>query len=121
MSSQRARFSLMMFLQYGTWGSWTVVGAAYYQGLEFSDSMMGWLFGALWLACIVSPFFAGQIVDRYLPTQNFLAAAHLLGSGLLFSMAGEPDFTSMMVLMSLYCLLYAPTLPPRIAGDRCIT
>ena len=106
----KARLSGMMFLEYAVWGAWTTVGAVYFQQLGFGDTMISWLFAALWLACIVAPFVGGQIADRYFPTQNFLAMAHLLGAILLFLMARERSFGSMMTWMVLYCLLYAPTL-----------
>ncbi len=108
--SLRSRLSAMMFLEYAVWGAWTTVGAAYFQSLGFSDTMISWLFAALWLACIVSPFIGGQIVDRYLPTQYFLAGAHLVGAVLLLMMARERSFGTMMIWMAVYCLFYAPTL-----------
>ncbi len=108
--SARFRFSAMMFLQYAIWGAWSVVAAAYFQQLGFSDIMTGWLFAALWLANIVAPFIGGQIADRYFPTQIFLGTVHLAGAVFLYLMAQERDFAAMMVYMALYCLLYAPTL-----------
>ncbi len=108
--SLRLRFSAMMFLQYAVWGAWSVVAAAYFQRLGFSDTMISWLFAALWLACIVAPFIGGQIADRYFPTQYFLAAMHLAGGAFLLLMAIERDFKPMMAYMAVYCLLYAPTL-----------
>ena len=108
--SLRSRLSAMMFLEYAVWGAWTTVGAAYFQSLGFSDTRISWLFAALWLACILSPFIGGQIADRYLPTQYFLAAAHLIGAVLLFLMGGERSFGAMMTWMAVYCLFYAPTL-----------
>ncbi len=108
--SLRSRLSAMMFLEYAVWGAWATVGAAYFQSLGFSDTMISWLFAALWLGCIVSPFIGGQIADRYFPTQYFLAGAHLLGAVLLFLMGGARSFGIMMTWMVLYCLFYAPTL-----------
>jgi nucleoside transporter len=111
MKALRTRLSIMMFLQYVVSGGWCVVGAAYFQELGFTDTMTGWLYSALWLACIVAPFIGGQIVDRYFPTQLFLAIAHLAGGFLLFSMARARDFAPMMTSMAVYTLLYAPTIP----------
>ena len=108
--SLRVRLSIMMFLQYAVWGSWAVVGSAYFQKVGFSDSMTGWLYAALWLACIVAPFFGGQIADRYFPTQHFLAVVHILGGVFLLLMARERDFAPMITYMAIYTLLYAPTL-----------
>lgn len=112
----RVRLSLMMFLQYAVWGAWAPVLFPYLAGkpeeggLGFSGYQAGWVFGAFWLACIVAPFIAGQIVDRWFPTQWFLAVVHLVGGFLLFAAAGTRGFAPLIVVMIFYSLLYAPTL-----------
>lgn len=107
----RVKLSLMMFLQYFVWGGWTVVLYPYLTGtLGFSDSQAGWVFSVLWLACIVSPFIGGQLADRYVPTQLFLAVSHIIGGVMLILAAQQREFTGMILFMSLYSLLYAPTL-----------
>lgn len=107
----RIRLSVMMFLQYLVWGAWATVGNTFFEAQGFSPGQIGWLFGALYLACIVSPFIGGQIVDRYFATQYFLGVAHLLGGVFLLLIARETDFTKTMTYMMIYSLLYAPTLP----------
>jgi nucleoside transporter len=108
--SLRIRLSLMMFLQYAIWGAWAPVLWPQLKALGFSDPQAAWVFGALWLACIVAPFIGGQIVDRWFPTQWFLAAVHLVGGVLLILNAREKEFGPFMTLMTIYSLLYAPTL-----------
>lgn len=106
----RTRLSIMMFLQYAIWGGWCVVGSVYFQELHFTDTQTGWLYSALWLACIVAPFIGGQIADRYFPTQLFLGVVHLIGGVFLLLMARERSFAPMMTYMGVYTVLYAPTL-----------
>jgi nucleoside transporter len=107
----RIRLGLMMFLQYFVWGGWAVVIYPYLtKTLGFSDAQAGWVFSVLWLACIVSPFIGGQLADRYIPTQWFLAASHLLGGVMLLMAAQQRTFTGMITFMTLFSLLYAPTL-----------
>ena len=108
--SLRIRLSAMMFLQYAIWGAWAPVLWPQLKAMGFSDPQAGWVFGALWLACIVAPFIGGQIVDRWFPTQWFLAVVHLAGGVLLILNAREKEFGPFMTLMSIYTLLYAPTL-----------
>jgi len=109
--SLRIRLSLMMFLQYAIWGAWAPVLYTYLRGpMGFTEDQSSWIFGALWLASIVAPFIAGQIVDRWFPTQYFLAVAQLAGGILLFVTVKQKAFPGMMLFMSLYCLVYAPTL-----------
>lgn len=101
----------MMFLQYAVWGAWTVVLYPYVTNkLGFTPGQASWAFGALWLACILAPFTGGQIADRWMPSQIFLAICHFGGCALMFVMAKATEFPSFMLIMGAYSLLYAPTL-----------
>lgn len=109
------RLSVMMFLQYAIWGAWApflwpFLTADAPNGLGMTDPQAGFIFGLLWLACILAPFTGGQIADRWMPTQWFLAVAHLASGALLILASRAQDFTTMAVLMGFYSLLYAPTL-----------
>ena len=113
--SIRWRLSLMMFLQYAIWGAWAPVLWPYLttkqpDGLGMSDPQAGFIFGLLWLACILAPFTGGQIADRWVPTQKFLGVVHLLGGVIVIRASQEQGFAGMCALMGLYALLYAPTL-----------
>lgn len=105
------QLSLMMFLQFAIWGAWAPVLAAYLIGsLKMSGKQTGWIYATLWLACIASPFIGGQIADRYVATEWFLAAVHIVGGVLLLVAARQRAFWGLFILMALYSLLYAPTL-----------
>lgn len=114
--SLRIRLSLMMFLEFAIWGAWAPVLWPYLTapmgngGLGFDAGQASWIFSALWLACMVAPFIGGQIVDRWFPTQWFLAGVHFFGGILLLMMATYKSFSLMMPAMLIYSLLYAPTL-----------
>jgi nucleoside transporter len=111
MSGIRTRLSIMMFLQYAVWGAWTTaLGAHLLHTLEFTGKQTGAIYGCLWLACIIAPFIGGQLADRFMPTQIFLAIAHLLGAVLLVVTAFQTRFQGMWIWMFLYSLCYAPTL-----------
>ncbi len=74
------QLSLMMFLQFAVWGAWSPVLASRLLGpLQMSGKQTGWIDGTIYLGCIISPLIAGQIADRWMATQYFLAAAHLAG------------------------------------------
>lgn len=101
----------MMFLQFAVWGAWSPVLAARLLGpLKMSGKQTGWIYGTVYLGCIISPLIAGQMVDRWIATQWFLAGAHLIGGVLLLVAAGRKTFRSLMVVMGLYSLAFAPTL-----------
>lgn len=114
MSGVRWRLGAMMFLQYAIWGSWAPFLWPYLTdpaaGLGLSDPQAAFIFGLLWLACILAPFTGGQIADRYVPTQIFLGVAHLAGGILLLLASRAQEFGPMATLVGLYSLLYAPTL-----------
>src|SRR5215831_9601000 len=116
MSAVRFRLAAMMFLEYAVWGAWAPVLWPFLTGpLGLTQTEAGWIFSALWLACIVAPIAGGQIADRWVPTQRVLAALHLAGGVVLLVLAfsrarGEDAFAPWMIGMSVYSLAYAPTL-----------
>lgn len=115
-SGVRIKLSLMMFLEYAIWGAWAPFLWPYLTapktggGLGMTDPQAAFIFGLLWLACILAPFTGGQIADRWMPTQRFLGIVHLLGGVVLVFAARVQDFTPMAIAMGIYSLLYAPTL-----------
>lgn len=109
--SVKLRLGIMMFLQYAIWGAWAPVLSEYLErSLGFSGPHVGAIYALLPLATIIAPFLGGQIADRYFSSEKFIAVLQLLGGGLLIYISRLEDYNSMMWLMFLYCLLYAPTL-----------
>jgi nucleoside transporter len=105
------QLSLMMFLQFAVWGAWSPVLAARLLGpLKFSGKQTGWIYGTVFLGCIISPLIAGQLVDRWIATQWFLSGAHLTGGVLLLIAARRKTFWPLFAVMGLYGLAFAPTL-----------
>ncbi|HUW18760.1 MAG TPA: MFS transporter [Sedimentisphaerales bacterium] len=105
------RLSIMMFLEFAVWGAWAPVLASHLVGpLRMTGKQTGWIYATLWLGCIISPFIGGQIADRWVATQWFLAAVHLAGGIVLLLAARQTRFSGLFGLMGLYSLLYAPTL-----------
>ena len=105
------RLSLMMFLQYAIWGAWAPALAGYLEvQLGFSGWGLGLIYAAFPLANLVAPFTGGQVADRWLPTQVALSIFHLLGAGFLLWMAYTETLSAMLIMMLLYCLVFAPTL-----------
>ena len=108
--SDRIRLSFMMFLNYVIWGSWYVTIGTYLTAtLKFSGTETGAIFGTTALASMISPFFVGLIADRFFASERVLAALHLVGAVLLFSVTRFTDFGSVYAIMLAYCLCYFPT------------
>ena len=106
------QLSLMMFLQFAIWGAWSPVLAARLLGpLKMSGKQTGWIYGTLFLGCIVAPLIAGQVADRWVATEHFLAGAHLVGGVLLLIAATKRTFGGLFAVMGLYALCYASSLP----------
>ncbi len=106
------KLSVMMFMEYAIWGAWSPVLAARLLGpLKMSGKQTGWIYATLPLACIISPLIAGQLADQYINTERLLLIAHLIGGMLLFAAARKNTFNSLFIVMLLYSLCYAATLP----------
>jgi nucleoside transporter len=104
--------SVMMFLQYAAWGSWAPVLAGRLMGpLKMSGKQTGWIYGTLFLASIVMPLLAGQIVDRWVATQWYLAGAHLAAGLLMLLASRQRRFVPMMFVMGAYSLAFSATIP----------
>ncbi|MCX7014906.1 MAG: MFS transporter [Candidatus Sumerlaeota bacterium] len=105
------RLRIMMFLQYAVWGAWTPIFAADLSStLGLSGHQVALVYSLLWAACIIAPFVGGQIADRWVPTQWFLALAHLIGGLAFLWMAQRPAYPSILIGMGVWALFYAPTL-----------
>lgn len=105
------RLAVMMLLEYAVLGSWSPVLAVYLQKeLGFSGAKTGSIYSLLWLGCILSPFLGGQIADRWLPTQWFLAVLHFLGAACLWKASQAVSFADLWLWMFLFALMFAPTL-----------
>jgi nucleoside transporter len=109
----RLNLSLMMFLEFAVWGSWSVVFYPYLKGKGFSDEQAGALIGNLALGAIFASLFAGYIADRFFASERMMAVLHLMGAGLLYWMAQVQDPSEYWLLFGVslaYSLLYNPTL-----------
>ncbi|MBM4034307.1 MAG: hypothetical protein FJ291_21390 [Planctomycetes bacterium] len=105
------RLSAMTFLQFAIWGAWSPVLAARLFGpLKMTGKQVGWVYGTMYLGCIVSPLACGVLTDRWVATQWFLVAAHALGGLLLLIAARRTTFCGLFVTMLLYALTYGPTI-----------
>ncbi len=109
--SVRFRLGIMMFLQYAIWGAWAPVLSDYLlNDLGFSGAQMGIIYSLLPLATIIAPFIGGQIADRYFPSEKVIAFSQLIGGVFLVYISSVTDYSTMIWLMLIYCLIYAPTL-----------
>ena len=107
----KIRLGVMMFLQYAIWGAWAPVLSEYLTNeLGFSGIQSGMIYSLLPLATIIAPFIGGQIADRYFSSEKFVALLQLSGGVLLILISFVSNYSTMLWMMLIYCVLYAPTL-----------
>lgn len=110
-STPRIPLAVMMFLEYAVWGAWTpILSETIGTRLHATGQQVGLIYMMLWIACIITPFIGGQLVDRYMPSQVFLGIAHLIGAGAAWMMAYQTDIHGLALWMGIWSLVFAPTL-----------
>jgi len=106
-----ARLSLMMFLQYFVQGCYLPIAALYVdQTLGFTAGQVGIFVAALAVGPILAPFVIGQIVDRAFSTERVMAVCHLMGGGLMIALFYATSVWPVIVLGTVYSVLYVPTM-----------
>ena len=81
------RLATMMVVLYAIQGAWWPLLAVHLNDLGLSGPQRGWIFATLALASIAMPLGAGNLVDRSMATQRYLALACALATGFLIIMA----------------------------------
>lgn len=106
------RLSLMMFMQFFIWGSWSVT-----LGLVMTRHNMPLLIGDAFsagpIASILSPFVLGMLVDRFFPSQKVMAVMNLAGAAILWFVPQALIAENGALLIALlfgYTLCFMPTL-----------
>jgi len=105
------KLSVMMFLQYAIWGAWLPLLWPFLQNVRgLEPPQIGDMFAVGAVGAIIAPFIAGQIADRYFPTEKFLAISHILGGILVWQLANIETYWGFLVFSLLYSIIYSPTL-----------
>lgn len=110
MAKLRALLAGMMFGQYAVWGAWMPILAATLINRRLDPVSVGSVYAGMWLGCAVSPFLGGQLVDRRVPAQIFLAVTHLGAALVAAFLAFQSSATVMIYGMFAWSLLFAPGL-----------
>jgi nucleoside transporter len=106
-----ARLSVMMFLEYVTWGSWLPLLALYLSDvLHFTGNQIGWIFATQAVASILALFVGGQAADRLMSTEKLLALLHAIAGTAMFLLATQSSFWPFFMIMLVYQLAFIPTL-----------
>jgi nucleoside transporter len=109
-SSHRWKLFVMMVLQFFIWGAWLPLIFGYLPSLGFSPGEQSWILNAFPLAAIVGMFFSNQFADRNFAAEKFLAFSHCVGGAAMLGLGFTTSFWPFLILMSVHCLLYVPTI-----------
>lgn len=101
----------MMALVYAVQGSFWPLLAVHLKDLGIEGRQRGWIFATMALGSLAMPLGVGQLVDRFLPAERYLALAAALGSALLLVLAtgltARPEV--LFALFLVYWLITAPS------------
>jgi MFS family permease len=86
-TNKRWRLALLMALVYAVQGAFWPLLAVHLGDLGISGRGRGWIFATLAIGSLAAPLWAGQLADRLIATQWYLAAVYALGTGLLVILA----------------------------------
>ncbi|MEM6800434.1 MAG: nucleoside permease [Bacteroidota bacterium] len=107
----RLQFSAMMFFNYVVWGTWYVTVFRYVTNtLEFTGTQGGLIFGTASIAAMISPFFVGMFVDRFVSSEKMLGILHIIGAILMYFISETTEYVPFFVLMLLYTITFMPTI-----------
>lgn len=79
----RRRLALMMGLVYSVQGAFWPILAIHLADLGMSERGRSWVFGTMAVGSFAMPLGVGQLVDRFIPAQFYLAGAYALGCVIL--------------------------------------
>jgi len=115
----RWRLSAMWALQWGITGAILTYLPLYFTEQGLSSTDLGTLMAVSAVGLWIAPFVVGQICDRWLATEKYLAIAHFVGGVTLLlipfvtelhTQTGQ-HFGALMALIGLYAAAYLPTIP----------
>ena len=115
----RWRLSVMWALQWGITGAILTYLPLYFTEHNVSSQQIGQLMAMSAIGLLVAPIVVGQICDRWLSSNKYLAMAHLVGGLTLLCvpMAAEiyretqRNFGVLLLLITIYAIAYFPTIP----------
>lgn len=101
----------MFALQFGALGAWLPVFSLHLQkGLGFSGVQIGTVLGVSSAAALFSPFLGAMVTDRLLSARKFLAVCQGLSGVMLIWCAFTGDFFQVLISMTMYQLMFTPSL-----------
>lgn len=115
----RWRLSVMWALEWGITGAILTYLPLYFSEHKLDSVQIGQLMAVSAIGLLVAPLVVGQLCDRWLSSNKYMAMAHLVGGLTLLSvpLAAEiyretqGNFGTLLLLVMVYAVAYFPTIP----------
>ncbi|MGH7129653.1 MAG: MFS transporter, partial [Planctomycetaceae bacterium] len=115
----RWRLSVLWALEWSITGAILTYLPLYFTERGLSINQLAELMAVSAVGLWVAPFVVGQLCDRWLATEKYLAIAHFIGGLTLFSIPTVTDtfqktgegFLALLFLVGLFAVVYFPTIP----------
>jgi MFS family permease len=114
----RWRLSLLWALQWGITGALLTYVSLYFEVNQLALADVGPVMAVGGVGMWVAPFVVGQICDRWMATERYLAIAHLIGGFTLLAIPlavdvyreTQSNYNVILALFALYAAAYVPTI-----------
>ncbi|VAX38444.1 hypothetical protein MNBD_PLANCTO02-555, partial [hydrothermal vent metagenome] len=115
----RWRLSVLWALQWGITGAILTYLPLYFKEKNITPEQFGQLMAVSAVGLWIAPFVVGQICDRWMGMEKYLALSHFFGGLLLLTIPIATDihaetgkyFNVLLVLIALHASAYFPTIP----------
>jgi nucleoside transporter len=117
--SVRWRLSVLWVLEWGITGAILTYLPIYFTEHKLEVSELGQLMAVSAVGLLVAPFIVGQVCDRWMSSERYMAIAQAAGGFLLLSIPSATEhyrdtregFGGLLLLIGLYAVAYFPTIP----------
>ncbi len=115
----RWRLSILWVLEWGITGTILTYLPLYLAEIGLTPGQTGQLLAVSAIGLWVAPFIVGQVADRWMPSEKYLAISHFVGgiTLVMIPFASEiyretrGNFSVLLMLFGLYAVAYFPTMP----------
>lgn len=116
----RWRLSVLWMLEWGITGAILTYLPLYFTAAGINQHQLGLLMAVSAIGLWVAPFVVGQVCDRWMSTEKYLAVSHFIGGVTLICIPPATDlydpvtgrnFGALLTLLGIYACAYLPTVP----------